>query len=184
MPILKVETSVFPPDLFDGRTEAEQHRKWWAVYTRSRQEKSLARQLEGMSVPFYLPLVRRASVSAGRRIESLCPLFSSYVFVFADDFERIATLSTHRVTQMLCAENTALMTKDLASIRSLISSGVDLNLESRVEVGQRVRVKRGVLMGMEGTVISRRGVERLLIAVEFLQQGVSIELSDIQVEPV
>jgi hypothetical protein len=38
-------------------------------------------------------------------------------------------------------------------------------------------------MGLEGTVVERRGEERLLIAVHFLQQGVSIQISDFQVEP-
>jgi hypothetical protein len=37
-------------------------------------------------------------------------------------------------------------------------------------------------MGLEGTIVSRRGEDRLLIAVNFLQQGVSIQISDFQVE--
>ena len=50
--------------------------------------------------------------------------------------------------------------------------------------GQRVRVKNGSLLGIEGTIVCRRGEDRLLVAVEFLQQGVSILISDFQVEPI
>jgi hypothetical protein len=32
-------------------------------------------------------------------------------------------------------------------------------------------------------VVTRRGAERLLVAVQFLQQGVSIEINDYQLEP-
>ncbi|MDZ4821501.1 MAG: antitermination protein NusG, partial [Planctomycetota bacterium] len=65
---------------------------------------------------------------------------------------------------------------------SLIESGEPLTVESRLRAGQRVRVKNGALEGIEGTIVERRGEERLLIAVEFIQQGVSILIGDFQVE--
>jgi hypothetical protein len=39
-------------------------------------------------------------------------------------------------------------------------------------------------MGLEGVIISRRGEDRLLVGVHFLQQGVSILIQDFQVEPI
>jgi transcription antitermination factor NusG len=184
MPILEKETDLYPANLLDElATAGNKSRRWLAAYTKSRQEKALARQLEAMNVPFYLPLVPHVSVIRGRRVKSLLPLFMSYVFVFADEDERILTLSTQRITQLHCAHDSALMTTDLKNIRVLIESGTPLTVESRLEPGWRVRVKSGALMGMEGTVVCRRGCERLLVAVEFLQQGVSVEISDFQVEP-
>ena len=38
-------------------------------------------------------------------------------------------------------------------------------------------------MGMEGTVTSRRGACRLLVAINFLQQGVSVAIDDYMLEP-
>jgi hypothetical protein len=35
---------------------------------------------------------------------------------------------------------------------------------------------------MEGTVVKRRGEERLVVAVRFLNQGVSMELEDVDLE--
>jgi transcription antitermination factor NusG len=183
MPILKAETALFPNTLLDEATSADTDRKWWAVYTKSRQEKALARQLEGMAIPFYLPLISQTTLLAGRRSTSLRPLFPSYLYVFGSENERVSALATKRATQILCARDSQLMTRDLANIRSLIEAGVPMTLESRLEPGRRVRVKHGALMGMEGKIVSRRGGDRLLVAVEFLQQGVSIEISDFQVEP-
>ena len=59
-----------------------------------------------------------------------------------------------------------------------------LTPESRLAPGNRVRVCQGPLMGMEGTVLVRRNSVRLLIAVDFLQQGASIEIEDFLLEPV
>jgi transcriptional antiterminator RfaH len=66
----------------------------------------------------------------------------------------------------------------------LIASGEPLTVEARLQRGQRVRLKSGALMGIEGTILERRGEQRLLVAVEFLQQGVSILINDYRVEPV
>ena len=64
----------------------------------------------------------------------------------------------------------------------LISSDAPLTPESRIEAGMRIRVRSGSLAGLEGVVIKRRGMQRLLVIVHFLQQGASVQLEDYQVE--
>jgi transcription antitermination factor NusG len=184
MPILASETSVFPDNLLDNFTDLPSERRWWAVYTRSRMEKSLARQLLAMEVPFYLPLIPKTTRIGGRPLKSLLPLFGGYLFVYGTDSERTETLGTNRVAQIFPASRVDELTQDLRNVRALIASGVPLTPEGRLQPGQSVRVKSGMLMGLEGVVVSRRGEDRLLIAVNFLQQGVSIQISDYQVEPI
>jgi len=184
MTILAPETSIFPHGLLDGELlTADSDRHWWAVYSKSRQEKSIARHLVGMDVPFYLPLVEKTSMIRGRRVKSLLPLFTSYLFIYADEAERIKTLSTNRVVQMFAAPDALEMTNDLKHIQTLIESGAPLTVESCLQPGQRVRVKTGSLRGIEGVITARRGEDRLLVAVNFLQQGVSVLIQDFQVEP-
>lgn len=59
-----------------------------------------------------------------------------------------------------------------------------LTMDSRLTPGQRVRVKSGELMGVEGEVVSQRRENRLLVAVRFLQKTVSIVIQEFQVEPI
>jgi transcriptional antiterminator RfaH len=182
MPILASETDLYPANLLDDFTLDSTERRWWAVYTRSRMEKSLARQLLTLEIPFYLPLIPRTSVIAGRRVKSMLPLFTGYLFMYGNDDERVQMLSTNRVAHLWSAPRVDELTRDLLSVRALIESGVPLSPEGRLQPGERVRIKTGQLMGLEGTIVSRRGEDRLLIAVNFLQQGVSIQISDFQVE--
>ena len=60
MPILDREKDIYPDDLFDrpelGR---ESGVGWWALYTLSRREKQLMRQLPVLDVPFFTPIVSR-----------------------------------------------------------------------------------------------------------------------------
>ena len=183
MPILAAEPSLFPENLLDDFVDEGLDRRWWAVYTKSRQEKSLARQLLGMEIPFYLPLIPKTNLIRGRRITSRIPLFGSYMFMFANEAERFQALSTERIVQLLPAANTQEIASDLQNVRTLINSGAPLTLESRLEIGRRVRVKSGSLMGLEGVILSRRGEDRLLVGVRFLQQGASVLIQDFQVEP-
>jgi transcriptional antiterminator RfaH len=184
MPNLASETNLYPDNLLDEFTTEPSERRWWAVYTRSRMEKSLARQLLAMEVPFYLPLIPRTTTIAGRRVKSFLPLFTGYLFLYGTDQERVQTLSTNRVAQLWAATKVDDLTRDLQSVRTLIESGVPLSPEGRLQPGRRVRVKTGMLMGLEGVVVARRGEDRLLVAVSFLQQGVSVQIHDYQVEPI
>jgi transcriptional antiterminator RfaH len=184
MPILAAEPSLCPSNLLDEFVESSCERRWWAVYTKSRQEKALARQLVGMEVPFYLPLIAKTSLIRGRRFTSQIPLFGNYMFLFASEEERISALTTTRIVQMLPAPSGREIAQDLQNVRTLISSGAPLTLESRLAVGRRVRVKSGALMGLEGVIHSRRGEDRLLVGVQFLQQGASVLIQDFQVEPI
>ncbi len=59
-----------------------------------------------------------------------------------------------------------------------------LAVEERLAVGRRVRVTEGSMAGLEGTVVTQHRARRLLIAVDFLQQGVSVAIDDFMVEPI
>lgn len=154
------------------------------MYTKPRQEKSLARQLVAMDLSFYLPLIPKTNVIRGRKVTSWIPLFCGYVFFFGTDEERCRALATHRITMTIPAPSVEEMAQDLRNIQALIASGAPLTVEGRLQPGRRVRVITGTLMGVEGTITERRGRDYLLIAIDFLQQGVSLLIQDFMVEPI
>ena len=186
MPIHKEEPCVFPENLLEAPAEnpaAEPgDRLWWVVYTKSRQEKSLARELLKYQIPFYLPQIKNTALVKGRRRTSFMPLFTGYVFMLANEAERIRGLTTNRISRILAVEDAEQLIDDLRQIKRLIESDAPITIERRLSPGQRVRIKQGALMGMEGTVLVRRGETRLLVCVNFLQQGASIEVQDFLLE--
>ena len=184
MSIACQEVSLYPDDLLEPAVAAASARQWWAVYTKSRQEKAFARQLLGRGIPYYLPLVLTNHASRGRRFSAHVPLFASYVFMCASEQERIASLTTNRVSRILAVPNAVGMVHDLRQVFRLIASGAPLTIEQRLAAGRRVRIRHGSLAGLEGTVLARRGGTRLLVAVDFLQQGASIDVEDHWLEPV
>lgn len=184
MPILAEEPSLFPQTLLDDGEVGRNGRSWRAVYARSRQEKALARQLLAHEIPFYLPLVAKEQCLRGRRVSSYLPLFSGYLFLCATDEERVGAMTTNRILQVLPVNDQDQLLTDLRRVRDLIESRTPLTIESRLMPGCPVRVKAGALQGLEGTIVRRNGKSRLLVAVKYLQQGVSVEIDDFMVEQI
>lgn len=190
MPILRQEPDLYPADLFetlagDERTfQVTTGKHWWALYSLSRQEKQLARQLRSLQVAHYLPLVPKRSRSpAGRVRTAHVPLFSNYVFLFGGEAERLAALTTNCVSRCLPVHDSQQLTLDLRQIRRLVETGAPLSPEQRIEPGARVRVRSGAFRDFEGMVVRREQETRLLVAVNFLQRGASVLLDDCQLEP-
>lgn len=183
MPILPQEPDIYPESLFSIDARADDLHKWWALYTLPRREKDLMRRLRRMAVPFYGPMIKRRNRSTGGRIRtSHVPLFPGYVFVHGVEEQRYQILTTNCVSRCLEVPDWEELVHDLRQIRQLIVSDAPLTPEALIESGMRVRIRSGPLMGLEGTVIRRRGAQRLLVVVHFLQQGASVELEDYQVE--
>jgi transcriptional antiterminator RfaH len=183
MPILKEEPSLYPETLLDEAPQELPGRRWLALYTKARQEKSLARELLKQRIPFYLPLIKKTNVSRNRKRVSLSPLFGGYMFVYGAEEERVRCLMTNRISRVLVVEQPEQFVFDLQQFRRLIAANAPLTIESRLAPGRLVRVRQGAFAGVEGTVLKRRGETRLLVAIKFLQQGASVEIDDFLLEP-
>lgn len=184
MPILAREIDVYPEDLlnridFAGDSEA----RWWAVYTRSRQEKQLLRALMAMDISFYCPIIpHRFRSPAGRMRTSFLPMFANYVFMHGDAYCRYRALTTNLISKTIEVKNGLELTNDLRQIQRLIQLGAPLTVETKLQPGTKVRIRSGPLAGLEGVIVKRQAGDFLLVAVNFLQQGALMKLEDYQVE--
>lgn len=181
MPILAPEADCYPADLFeapDGSNDDESG-QWWLIYTRSRRDKDLMRRLHAEHVPFYGPMIsQRRRSPAGRVRETTAPLFPGYVFLRGNEEQRRVALQTNCISTISPIDDQERLVEELAGISRLIASRVAITPEQRLQKGQLVRVASGPLRGQEGVVIERRGKRRLLVAIDILQQGASVDLDE------
>lgn len=184
MPILTQESDLYPPELLNGPISDMGERAWFVLYTRSRREKALARHLYARQIPFYLPLLKKTLLYGSRRLLSYVPLFPGYVFLWGAEAERSESLATSCVSRVLPVKDPEALYGQLQRVWRLISADLPLTPESRLAFGSRVRVRQGALMGLEGTVAKRQGETRLVINVDFIQKGASIQIEDYMLEPV
>jgi len=183
MPILPPEPDCYPANLLDKKGSGEEN--WWLFYTRSRQEKQLMRRLRDLDVKHYAPQIpQRKRSPAGRVRTTYAPLFNNYVFMCGPEEDRYKAVCTGCIVKYEPITETEQFIADLKQIQSLINTGVPLTVEGRIEAGEAVRVRSGAFSGYEGIVIRRDQETRLLVSVQFMDQGVSVKLEDCQLESI
>ncbi len=175
MPILSPEPMFHPETLFDAGADFP-GREWWVLHVRPRQEKSLGRELYQWEIPYYLPQVRKTKTTRGRQSDSYLPLFPGYVFLLATPEERIQALTTKRVVQHLNVPDQESLRKDLEQNAKLLATGLPITPEPKFVPGTRVRVCDGPLRGFVGVVERQGPGKRLVVWVDFIQQGASVTL--------
>jgi transcriptional antiterminator RfaH len=185
MPVLPQEPSVSPGDLFSPDFQQSlESGVWWALHTRPRAEKSLARRLAQHEIAFFLPLHEKSRRQQRRWIRSRLPLFPSYLFLFGAEDARRRALETNLVVNCLAIQDQARVASDLFRLHELIESGMSVFPEERLRPGMRAQIASGPLSGMCGTVIRCGRTRKFVVEVDFLQQGASVELDASLIEPV
>jgi transcription antitermination factor NusG len=185
MALLAEECHVYPEDLLVRSPDtSDGSRAWFAVYTKARAEKALARKLHCRDVSFFLPVYKRHWQSSGRRRIACLPLFPGYVFVHGDDRARLHTLETNLVSRLLPVVDQAGLHADLARVHQLFATGASLTPEGRLEPGTLVEITHGALRGVQGRILTQGKRQKFVVEVRFLQQGVSMEIDGWMIRPV
>jgi len=111
-------------------------------------------------------------------------VFSGYVFLRGSEEDRVQSLRSGRISQTVSVDDQKQLQHDLKQVHHLIGTGAQITLQPRLLPGRTVRVSSGPFRGLEGTVVARRGRKLLLMAVHFLNTGVSVEIDGCQLQPV
>ena len=163
-------------DDFEGR--------WWVLHTKSRNEKALAHDLVTKNIKYFLPMSWKVKKTSGRKIKSLLPLFTGYMFFCGDENERTEILRTNHVANILDVPNQRKLVSELLQIEHAIKAGAPLEPHSFVKEGALCRVIAGALAGLEGVVIRCDNKSRLILQIDILGQGASIEIDSDMIEAV
>ncbi|HQR65805.1 MAG TPA: transcription termination/antitermination NusG family protein [Thermoanaerobaculia bacterium] len=173
MPILKREADLYPEGLFDLAVEG---RPWWVAHVRSRQEKMLARHLQPLGIPFYLPQREQKVRRAGRSFVSYLPLFPGYLFFRGTGEDRQTALRSELIAQVIPVVDQQLLHAELAQLRALQETGLPLIPWDFIGPGDEIVVADGPFRGYTGTVVRTKGPLRLVVSVTMLRRSVCVEI--------
>jgi transcription antitermination factor NusG len=171
---------LWPTDAFEDHAQG----LWWVAHTRSRQEKALAWFLHENELPYFLPLQPKAYLRKGRRRQSLLPLFPGYLFFRADELARHTALTSNRIAHVIEVFDQLEINRQLARIHRAVISGQRLDPHPHLRTGASVRVTAGSLKGIEGVIVHKRGVCKLVLNVDILGQAAAVEIDADFVEPI
>lgn len=173
-----------PPATFPAGPIDQIPGRWWVGHTKARAEKAFAWELHRAGTGYFLPMVERVSVSGGRKRKTLMPVFPGYVFFAGDEQTRYNALMTHRLCQVIAAADQDQLRRELSSLQVALENKAAFDPYPHAVVGRRCRVKSGPFMGVEGTIVRRDEVWKLVLQVSLLGQSVAMEVEPEMVEDV
>lgn len=166
--------------------DARETPAWWAIYTRHQHEKTVAEMLSNKGFEVFLPLHETVRRWKDRQKVLSLPIFPCYVFVRGTLNRRLQVATTPGIHMILSrGEEIAVIPEDeIISIRRAINGNYRVEPHPFLKVGERVRVVRGSLEGVEGILVRKKNLYRLVLSVDMLAQSVGVEVAASDVEPV
>jgi transcription antitermination factor NusG len=161
---------------------------WYAIRTRSRHEKIVAKQLDGLQIETFLPLCSEIHRWSDRKKSVDLPLFPGYAFVrvvYTPD-ERVRVLRAHGVAGFVGTQGRGIPIPDrqIDDIKTLLSHNVPMKSHPAFPVGRRVRIRGGALDGVEGILQAQKNERILVILIDAIQRAISVDLEGYDVEVV
>ena len=152
--------------------------EWYALYLRSRYEKKVAQELERKGIEQFLPLIEEVHVWSDRKKKVMEPLFRGYIFVRTDLRDRETILRTNGVVRFVSIRNKPSRIPELQIgwLRRVVGQSKEVQRETYLEVGERVRIISGPFMGIEGIVSRVKGISRVIVPIAAVQQSVSFQV--------
>jgi len=149
---------------------------WFALYVRSKSEKMVASLLRLKGYDYFLPLYRPPTI--GRRPQYEVPLFPGYVFCRSTPDAAGLIVTTPGIVRVLGIGNRPqpISDSEIATLRTVLSSGFALQAWPRLEPGDRIVITQGPLRGIEGVLMRRKGRSQLVVSVEMLQRSVAVQI--------
>jgi transcription antitermination factor NusG len=172
------------PQLIDAPSNPGSH--WWALYTRHQHERVVADMLSAKGFEIFLPVYDSIRRWKDRQKLLSLPLFPCYVFVKGAFNRRLQVVSTPGVHMILShGERAAVIPEnEIEAIRRTVEGPFRVEPHPFLRCGERVRVTRGSLQGVEGILTRKKNQFRLVLAVEMLAKSVAVEMDATSVEPI
>jgi transcriptional antiterminator NusG len=172
-----------------SQNQPAQGQAWYALYVRSRHEFSVLEYLTAARIVAFLPTVMRLRRWKDRKKLIIFPLFPGYLFVHIPGCKEafLQVLKMPGAVKLLSAKPgppEAVPDEQIASLKTLVAGGQEIEPYPYLKEGNRVRIKWGPLAGLEGILTGRRGQHMLVLSIDILQQGASVRVDAADVEPV
>jgi transcription antitermination factor NusG len=158
--------------------EDQAHMFWYAAYTKHQHERHVARQFASKGLESLLPLCQKVHRWQDRAKDVHLPLFPCYVFVRMNLQRRLDALMARGVFWLVGSGGVASPIPDLEmeQLRTLAASSARVEPHPYLTQGDRVRVRSGPLVGIEGIFVRSRGQCRVILSVPLLMQAAAVEV--------
>ena len=170
-----------------NQTNTQNHRSWYLVYTKPKQERLSQENLQRQGYETYLPLIRGRKRRQGKITQVIEPMFSRYIFIklntVTDNWSPIR--STLGVTGIVRfgLQPTAIPENLIKAIKAKDNEeGIQDAAVQQLNEGDKVRIAEGPMYGYEGIFVNKSNQERVTILLDIIGKPTRVELCETQLE--
>ncbi len=155
---------------------------WYAIYTKSKAEKSVFQQLVNLGYETYLPIIIETRRRTDRTVNVEAPLFRSYLFVKINEkqYSEIPKLIRGFVKFItIGGEKIVVKESEIETIKKFIQydSNTLQTTNETFTLNELVEFKQGVLKGVKGNLVELRGKYKFAIRIESMGTSLLVETS-------
>lgn len=151
---------------------------WYALVVMPQHERAVAGHLETLGFETFVPLYRTRRKWSDRVKLVEAPLFRGYTFARFSADERLKPLRIPGVRSIVsvAARPAPIPVDQINAVKRLVGSGLPLQPWPFLKVGDRVRIERGPLAGVEGILLEVRKSWQVVVSIELLQRSVAVRI--------
>ena len=155
-------------------------KSWYAIYTKSRNEKKALLFLEEAGIETYLPLIKTLKQWSDRKKWLEEPLFKSYLFVHITPDQYYQVLNVFAVVRYITFEGKAVPVPDqqIAAIKQYLNSDEVTvpSVDNAFKLGHSVEIFRGSLKGLIGNLVEIKGKKKVRIEIESVGKSIILTI--------
>ena len=145
---------------------------WYVLYTKPRQEKKVADNLNSIGIEVYCPLVTQMKQWSDRKKKVQVPLITSYVFVNIEEHQREAVFKVSGIVRYLfwLGKPAVVRAIEIEALQQSLEGIVASFEVSAIQKDTIYKIPEGPFQGFEGFVkkINATTIQVLLVDLGFL----------------
>ncbi len=154
-------------------------KKWFALYTKPRNEFKAALQLEAENIDYYLPVITRLKQWSDRKKKVTEPLLRGYIFVFADETERILSLQQFSIIKCIFDHGRPAVIPEwqIDNLKKFLNNESDVIVHSGIVPGAKVKILSGPFAGIVGVIKQEAKGKTIAVNIDLLNRSILAQIS-------
>jgi transcription antitermination factor NusG len=152
----------------------QEERKWYVAYVRMHHERKASQKLEAMGIECFIPVREEIHQWSQRKKKVSVVLTPQMIFIHATEEERMRALTLSSISRYLVLRNehqpAVVPNSQMERFMFMVnySSECVHSMETPLTPGQKIRVIKGPLTGLEGEFIEMEGKTKVVVRLDIL----------------
>ncbi len=153
-------------------------KSWFALYTKPRSEFKAAEQINSVGVNYYLPTITKVKQWSDRKKKITEPVIRGYIFIFADEKERLASLEQQAVVRCVfeAGRPAKIPAWQMENLMRMLNTDSEFFVHEGITKGTKVRMIDGPFEGVIGTVQEFDEGKSIAVSIDLLNRSIIAHL--------